>query len=268
MEHDIIEYHVEVVEIESTSTQIANLAGYLISHPRDNLIKEIIKLLFIIRKCNYTPCSKDYQAQQRYLNRGQGLFCSKECSWSFRRELPRTIKDPNTICDWCQVHFYRKPSIPPSKSGLYYCSREHQVLAQQSGRFRTGPASDKMTYKCSNCNKRTRKENLCLDCQLENDIKLWLSGNIEITWRSSNKEPRAFVKEYLINTRGDECEVCGFSEKHPEDGKSIIQMDHIDGNYMNNHPDNLRLLCPNHHALTPTYGGRNKGNGRPARRVA
>ena len=36
-------------------------------------------------------------------------------------------------------------------------------------------------------------------------------------------------------------------------------MDHRDGNPDNNTEENLRLICPNCHALTPTHCGRNKG---------
>ena len=39
-------------------------------------------------------------------------------------------------------------------------------------------------------------------------------------------------------------------------------LEHIDGNSENNSLDNLKLLCPNCHSLTPTYKNLNKGNGR------
>lgn len=45
-----------------------------------------------------------------------------------------------------------------------------------------------------------------------------------------------------------------------------IELDHIDGNPENNELDNLRLICPNCHAQTPTYKGANKGNGRHERK--
>jgi hypothetical protein len=42
-------------------------------------------------------------------------------------------------------------------------------------------------------------------------------------------------------------------------GPIPLQLDHIDGDRTNNELSNLRLLCPNCHALTDTYCGRNIG---------
>ena len=39
-------------------------------------------------------------------------------------------------------------------------------------------------------------------------------------------------------------------------------VDHIDGDAKNNKPDNLRILCPNCHAMTSTFGNRNKNSSR------
>lgn len=41
--------------------------------------------------------------------------------------------------------------------------------------------------------------------------------------------------------------------------KIPLELEHIDGNRRNNFIENLTLLCPNCHALTPTYRGRNRG---------
>lgn len=51
------------------------------------------------------------------------------------------------------------------------------------------------------------------------------------------------------------CEDCGRAEWN---GQPIpLELDHVDGDRYNNLLQNLRLLCPNCHALTPTYRGRN-----------
>ena len=38
----------------------------------------------------------------------------------------------------------------------------------------------------------------------------------------------------------------------------VLELHHIDGNHSNNELSNLTLLCPNCHALTDNYRGKNK----------
>jgi hypothetical protein len=73
------------------------------------------------------------------------------------------------------------------------------------------------------------------------------------------------IRRYLIETRGEKCEECGWNKKNPITDTVPLDMDHVDGNHENNELTNLRLLCPNCHSLTPTYKGLNKGNGRSLR---
>ncbi len=64
-------------------------------------------------------------------------------------------------------------------------------------------------------------------------------------------------REWLLRERGHRCEMCGNTEwlGYP----ITIELDHIDGNADNNAKENLRLLCPNCHSLTPFWKGRVKG---------
>lgn len=72
-------------------------------------------------------------------------------------------------------------------------------------------------------------------------------------------------KKYLIHVHGEKCMKCGWNEVNPTSGKVPIELEHIDGDSTNNSLDNLELLCPNCHSLTPTYKALNKGNGRHSR---
>jgi Zn finger protein HypA/HybF involved in hydrogenase expression len=52
------------------------------------------------------------------------------------------------------------------------------------------------------------------------------------------------------------CECCGITEWN---GKPApIELDHINGDHCDNRLENLRILCPNCHAQTDTYRGKNK----------
>ena len=67
-------------------------------------------------------------------------------------------------------------------------------------------------------------------------------------------------KRYIIETRGHKCEICCITE-WTGDPVSLV-MDHINGNPFDNSLDNLRVICPNCDHKLPTWGIRNKGNGR------
>ena len=60
------------------------------------------------------------------------------------------------------------------------------------------------------------------------------------------------------NLKQAKCEMCGNTEWL---GQPIpLELDHVSGDKSDNRLENLRLLCPNCHALTPTYRGKNIGS--------
>jgi 5-methylcytosine-specific restriction endonuclease McrA len=74
---------------------------------------------------------------------------------------------------------------------------------------------------------------------------------------------RSALRSILINEHGYKCFECGLSEWRGS--RLPLDLDHIDGNPENDLPNNLRLLCGNCHSITPTWKGKNKGNGRKSR---
>ena len=236
--------------------------------------------MIITRNCD--NCQSEYLADTRYLKRNQGMFCSRSCSSS----RPRVEHESNTICSICQAGFYRKPSRQQTKSGLHFCSKKCQDKAYADRLVKTGPDPIKNPHRSGyakmgkvwaplclgGCGRGTKSQTgLCPTCDDADIIDAWLSGDNDITLYISSTtglptDTKKFVKRYLIETRGDRCEDCGFSGVNRKTGNSIIQMDHINGNCFDNAPENLKLLCPNCHAMTETYGSLNKGSGRTHRR--
>lgn len=61
------------------------------------------------------------------------------------------------------------------------------------------------------------------------------------------------LKEGLLKNECSECGNKGFHNGLP----LVLHMDHVDGDKTNNELINLRMLCPNCHSQTKTFGGRN-----------
>lgn len=72
------------------------------------------------------------------------------------------------------------------------------------------------------------------------------------------------LKRYILERDGHACSVCQ-ATRWMEKPIPLI-MDHINGNPMDNSPQNLRVVCGNCDMQLPTYKSKNRGNGRAVRR--
>lgn len=181
-------------------------------------------------------------------------FCSLSCSRvSFTRAAQRQSK-PRANCLVC--------GNPVKEYRAKFCSHSCSAKITNQNRANKNPMP-----RCPHCNTsmKSRQQEFCSKaCRKDWRTKEWLSGNLIIETEHTPK----IIRHWIIGLRGSVCWKCGWAEENPSTGNVPVELDHIDGNYKNNSVDNLQLLCPNCHSLTPNYRGLNMGNGRGNRRLA
>ena len=193
-------------------------------------------------------------------------FCSRSCSAKANNTSGlANRRKPEGNCLICNLSIsssrkYCKTCFvirPPRKSRTFPSGLEDPSL---------NPSAE---GSCEICNSITHgKGRYCHSCsgkvsgKIRRDrmVKAWLSGE----WSGgTDRSLSESIRKYLLEEADYCCSQCGFNTPHPDDGKTILEINHIDGNGTNHSRENLEVLCPNCHALTSSYRGRNFGNGRP-----
>ncbi len=126
---------------------------------------------------------------------------------------------------------------------------------------------------CLTCQTLTKRKtykycsNKCqADFQYKKFIENWKSGLIKGTKGQRFPQLSNHLRRYLYEKFGEKCSLCEWNVRHLLTNKVPLEINHIDGDALNNSESNLQILCPNCHSLTINFRNLNKGNGRASRR--
>lgn len=72
------------------------------------------------------------------------------------------------------------------------------------------------------------------------------------TYKNTSRLKERLIKENYLEYKCAICGNVGIWQNKP----LTLQLDHINGNHQDNRLENLRLLCPNCHTQTETYGSK------------
>lgn len=160
--------------------------------------------------------------------------------------------------------------IPYEKRENDFCNHSCSASFNNQGIVRNGEPLPEHSY-CLNCGKEiTRGNKYCNHvCQNEYYHKLyinrWMSG--EESGIISKDDISDHIRRYLFNEYNCSCQLCGWNKVNQFTGRVPLQVHHIDGDCLNNRPENLQLLCPNCHSLTENFGSRNEQCTRVDKRI-
>ena len=200
---------------------------------------------------------KSYSEISLILKRSEASIRSKVLKYGIKTSIYYNQRVSESLCLLCGDKF-EDLECRKRKFCSQSCNAKYNNIKRSRNKIIT-------ISTCPNCSKEvTKRNNKYCDnkCQLEYE-RLIIFEKIE------NGDTTLYFKNYknyLIHKYGEKCMKCGWNKVNPKTSKVPIQLEHIDGNSENNSLDNLKILCPNCHSLTPTYGALNKGNGRKNRK--
>lgn len=172
-------------------------------------------------------------------------------------------------------------------SNKYYCMNKCLKCNEKlTKRFQKLFCSSSCAASHNNVNRpsRIKPEQIasCLNCsksiirtpgEIKKGHKIYCSNVCAVTYKIKKNQIkrqelfsagklkyRSKLRELVIERDGYRCTCC--NNVTWQNNPIPLWLDHVDGNASNNFPDNLRMVCLNCDALSPTFGNKNRGNGR------
>ena len=201
------------------------------------------------KKC--TRCGKEKPTTAKYFNKRvtkpvvKFRAQCKDCE-----ELVRIARLPTRFCEKCGKQI--------TKHGKRFCS----TACANSVINLTRNINRRVVKPCLVCGNKvanSSKNSFCsLSCasqskvvtNREKYISEWLLGNNSGNVGKNEISLSRHVRNYLLEKSGYKCPKCSWKDINPATGKVPLQINHIDGNYLNSSPENLEVLCPNCHSIT------------------
>lgn len=173
-------------------------------------------------------CGKELTGKQK-------LFCSKSCAAKVNNigrkhtdETKRKISSSLT----------KNNKEPRKNFGKRYCECCGKELVNKNSKFCSSQCFSEYMY--------------------EKKIQEWK----EQPEHFLKEEIPGFIKRYLMAKYECKCQKCGWGEINETTGKIPLEVHHINGDCTDNREENLQLLCPNCHSLTPNHGSLNRNSKR------
>lgn len=199
-------------------------------------------------------CGIEFYRNDYWIRNSENCFCSQKC---FRNKTI-TKKQTNCLQCGCDIH--------PVTKKQKFCS--HSCAASFNNRGKNRNKKDYKQVVCLNCGKiflqkRHREKYCSKECFVNNRkdeiIKNFLNGkSTDIQVRDN------IIRKYIIEKQNGLCALCNCLPFH--NGKPLVFIiDHIDGNFANNNPKNIRAICPNCNSQTDTFAGKNVGKNKTSR---
>jgi len=181
----------------------------------------------MLRILTCTNCGKEFE-RYWYEHKGQeNVFCSKSCAGTFNGKKRHGRYNGRTQEQYEETRRLRKE--------------------EQLG-YKTIAEKVKVPW--------TTIRNWCKGIKVDPVIAYRNRVRFNELIPTSQLRSKGARRSRLIVERGNKCEECGIEEWR---GKEIVvEVHHVDGNSKNSSPENVILLCPNCHSITPNYRNRKR----------